>query len=198
MPPPEEGVPRPPRYLPQPPERLHKVVEVHAAVDYRAMPRVYLETSFVSYLTAAPRASRDPIAAAHQQITIDWWSRRRADFELVVSQLVTDEIQQGNPTASEGRIEAIASLPRLQITDPAVALARTILARGLLPQRALPDALHIAVATVHQVDYLLTWNCKHIANVEVLSRIAPLCDELDLTLPIICTPEELLGVSDDQ
>jgi hypothetical protein len=160
------------------------------------MPRVYLETSFVSYLTA-PRASRDPIAAAHQQITIEWWSRRRTDFELSVSQVVLDEARVGDPAASESRLEAITSLPRLQVSDSAVELARTILARGLLPPKAFPDALHIAIATVHQVDYLLTWNCKHIANVEILPRIAAVCGELGHTLPIICTPEELLGVTDD-
>ena len=160
------------------------------------MHRVYLETSFVSYLTA-PRFSRDPIAAAHQQITLEWWSRRRADFELVVSQVVLDEAGLGDPTASESRLEAIAALPRLLVTDSAVALARTILTRGLLPSRAFPDALHIAIATVHQVDYLLTWNCKHIANVEILPRIAVVCEELGHPLPIICTPEELLGVSND-
>jgi hypothetical protein len=83
------------------------------------------------------------------------------------------------------------------VTETAVELARAILARGFLPQKAFPDALHIAVATVYQVEYLLTWNCKHIANVEVLPRIAALCDDLGFTLPIICTPEELLGVGND-
>lgn len=156
------------------------------------MARVYLETSFISYLTA-PHESRDPIAAAHQQITIEWWSRRRADFDLVVSQVVLDESSTGDPVASKGRMEALASLPRLQVTDAAVALARTILSKGFLPQKAFPDALHIATATVHRVEYLLTWNCKHIANAEILPRIASLCEELGLTLPIICTPEELLG-----
>jgi predicted nucleic acid-binding protein len=158
------------------------------------MARVYLETSFVSYLTAAPRESRDPVAAAHQQITIEWWSRRRPDFDLVVSQVVLDEAQEGNPEAIKNRVEALASLPRLQVTEAAIELARTILSKGLLPQKAFPDALHIAIATVHEVEYLLTWNCKHIANVEILPRIASLCEDLGLTLPIICTPEELLGV----
>jgi predicted nucleic acid-binding protein len=156
------------------------------------MARVYLETSFVSYLTA-PRESRDPIAAAHQQITIEWWSRRAADFDLVVSQIVLDEAKIGDPIAMKGRMEAVASLPRLEVTDTAVAFARAILSKGLLPEKAFPDALHIAIATDHGVEYLLTWNCKHIANVEILPRIATLCDNLGLKLPIICTPEELLG-----
>ena len=159
--------------------------------------RVYLETSFISYLTAAPRESRDPIAAAHQQITIEWWSRRRADFDLVVSQVVIDELQMGEPTFAKNRLEVVASLPRLRVTDQMIALARDILAKGFLPQKAFPDALHIAIATVHQIEYLLTWNCKHIANVEVLPRIANLFEDIGLILPIICTPEELLGDSND-
>jgi hypothetical protein len=157
------------------------------------MARVYLESSFVSYLTAAPRDSRDPITAAHQQITIEWWSRRRADFDLVVSQVVIDEVQTGDPTLAKNRLGVVASLPRLLITDQATTLARNILVKGFLPQKAFPDALHIAIATVHKVEYLLTWNCKHIANLEILPRIADLCETLGLTLPIICTPEELLG-----
>lgn len=157
------------------------------------MARVYLETSFISYLTAPPRESRDPIAAAHQQITLEWWDRRRADFELVISQIVLNEASSGNPENAQERLRVIASLPRLHVTDSATNLARRILARGLLSQNAFSDALHIAIATDHRVEYLLTWNCKHIANLEILPRIAALCDDLSLTLPIICTPEELLG-----
>lgn len=161
------------------------------------MARVYLETSFVSYLTAVPREGRDPVAAAHQQITIEWWSRRRSDFDLVVSQVVIDEVQVGKPNYAKHRVEVVASLPRLLVTDEATTLAREILLKGYLPQKALPDALHIAIATVHQIDFLLTWNCKHIANHEILPRIANLCADLGFMLPIICTPEELLGVTDD-
>lgn len=142
---------------------------------------------------AALRESWDPIAAAHQQITIEWWSRRRADFDLVVSQVVLDEVQTGDPTLAKNRLVAVASLPRLLVTDQATALTRDILSKGFLPQKAFPDALHIAIATVHKVDYLLTWNCKHIANLEVLPRIADLRENMGLVLPIICTPEELLG-----
>ena len=103
----------------------------------------------------------------------------------------------GNPTFAKNRLEVVASLPRLLVTDQATTLARNILSKGFLPLKAFPDALHIAIATIHQIEYLLTWNCKHIANVEVLPRIADLCEDLDLVLPIICTPEELLGVDND-
>ena len=115
----------------------------------------------------------------------------------MVSQVVIDEVQVGDPTFAKNRLEIVASLPRLLITDQAITLAGNILSKGFLPQKAFPDALHIAIATVHQVEYLLTWNCKHIANVEVLPRIANLCEGMDLMLPIICTPEELLGGSND-
>src|SRR4051794_11482487 len=162
------------------------------------MARVYLESSFASYLAAAPRENRDPIAAAHQQITIEWWFRRRADFDLVVSQVVIDEVQTGDPTLAKSRLEIVDSLPRLRVTDQVTDLALKILSKGLLPQKAFPDALHIATATVHQIEYLLAWNCKHIANLEVLPRSADLCEDLGRRLPIISTPEEPLGVANDQ
>src|ERR1043165_8457867 len=99
------------------------------------MARVYLESSFVSYLTAAPRQSRDPIAAAHQQITIEWWSRIRSDFGLVVSQVVIDEVQTGDPVLARNRLGIVASLPSLPVTDEATTLARDILSKGFLPQK---------------------------------------------------------------
>jgi hypothetical protein len=95
-------------------------------------------------------------------------------------------------------VEVLSSLPRLLVTDEVIGLARAVLAKGALPPKAFPDALHIAIATVHRVDYLLTWNCKHIANVEVLPRIAAICEAFGFVLPTICTPEELLGDADDQ
>jgi len=109
-----------------------------------------------------------------------------------------DEVQTGDPTLAKSRLEIVDSLPRLRVTGQVTDLALKILSKGLLPQKAFPDALHIATATVHQIEYLLTWNCKHIANLEVLPRIADLCEDLGLRLPIICTPEELLGVANDQ
>lgn len=145
----------------------------------------------VSYLTAKP--SRDVVAAAHQQISIDWWEKRRKDFDLVASLLVVNEARLGHPEAAERRLAMLDGIPLLEVTDTAQELAVMIVHEGLLPQTAYPDALHIATATVHQVNYLLTWNCSHIANAEILPRIALLCERLGLSLPYICTPEELLG-----
>ncbi|MCP3998565.1 MAG: type II toxin-antitoxin system VapC family toxin [bacterium] len=153
--------------------------------------RAYIETSMVSYLTARP--SRDLVVAAHQQISADWWERRRRDFELCTSQLVVDEARRGEPEMARRRLEILKGMPLLEMTDTAQTLAVAIVQKGLLHQAAFPDALHIAIATAHQVDYLLTWNCSHIANAEILPQVARICDRLDLILPYVCTPEELLG-----
>jgi predicted nucleic acid-binding protein len=153
--------------------------------------RVYIETSVVSYLAARP--SRDVVAAGHQQISLDWWEHRRNDFEVVASQLVVKEAGQGNPEMARRRLGLLAGIPLLEVTEAAQHLAIAIVEKGLLPQTAYPDALHIGTAAVHEVDYLLTWNCAHIANAEILPRVALICERFDLTLPYICTPEELLG-----
>jgi hypothetical protein len=153
--------------------------------------RVYLETTVVSYLTARP--SRTVIAAAHQEITVDWWERRRRDFDVVVSELVLREASGGDPEAAQRRLSVLAGLPRLSLTEDALLLGAEFLRRRLLPEKAAEDGLHIAIATVHQVDYLLTWNCAHIANAEIQEKLAEFLLEKGLVLPFICTPEELLG-----
>lgn len=154
---------------------------------------MYLETTIVSYLTARP--SRTIIGAAHQQITRDWWQKRRHEFELVVSEIVVGEAEGGNPEAAARRLAALEGLPRLALTPDTLATAREFVERNLLPTKASEDALHIALATHHRVDYLLTWNCKHIANPEIQARLAAYLSERNLFLPYICTPEELLGDS---
>lgn len=145
----------------------------------------------VSYLTARP--SRDVVAAAHQQISMDWWENRRKDFDLCTSQLVVDEARRGDPEIAQQRLRVLEAIPVLEVTDAAQKLAVTVVQEGLLPQTAFPDALHIAIATAHHVDYLLTWNCSHIANAEILPRVAAVCERLGMVLPYVCTPEELLG-----
>ena len=153
--------------------------------------RAYIETSLVSYLTA--RASRDLVVAAHQQISAEWWERRRSDFELCTSQLVVEEAERGETEMARRRLEILKGMPVLEVTDPAQQLAVAIVQDGLLHQAAFPDALHIAIASAPQVDYLLTWNCSHIANAEILPQVARICDRFGLMLPYVCTPEELLG-----
>jgi hypothetical protein len=153
--------------------------------------RVYIETSVVSYLTARP--SRDVVAAGHQQTSLDWWERRRNDFDLVASLLVVNEARLGNPEMARRRLALLEGIPLLEVTEAAQQLAVAIVQKGLLPETAYPDALHIGTAAVHQVDYLLTWNCTHIANAEILPRVSLISQRFGLTLPYICTPEELLG-----
>ena len=154
--------------------------------------RVYLETTFISYLTA-PRPSRTVIVAAHQEITVQWWESRRHDFDLVVSELVLREAAGGDPEVAQRRLSVLAGLPRLALTEDALWLGTEFLRRRLLPEKAAEDGMHIAVATVHRVDYLLTWNCTHIANPEIQERMAEFLFERGFVLPFICTPEELLG-----
>lgn len=154
-------------------------------------PKIYVETTVVSYLAA--RRSRDLVVAAHQQITEDWWHLRRADFDLFVSQSVVSEASAGDPEASLRRLEVLDSLPLLDITDEVEVLALSLLASRIVPKKASEDAIHIAVATVHGMDYLLTWNCRHIANAEIRQQLADTVLERGYLLPVICTPEELGG-----
>jgi predicted nucleic acid-binding protein len=154
-------------------------------------PRVYLETTIISYLTAHP--SRDLIVAAHQQLTHQWWENRRADFELYASQLVVQESSAGDAAMAKRRLEILDPLPLLTVTQDAVDLARALTVRGPLPKKAALDALHIAVAAVHGTDFLLTWNCKHIANAQMQTAVAAKCRAAGYEPPVICTPEELMG-----
>lgn len=155
------------------------------------MAQVYLETTILSYLTARP--SRDLITAANQQLTHEWWERRRADFHLCISEAVLREARAGDPQVAARRNELAADLQLLAITDDVVALAQALVLQGPLPPRAATDAIHIAVAAVHAVEYLLTWNCKHIANAEMHPRIRAVCTDRGYSMPVICTPAELMG-----
>ena len=152
-------------------------------------PRVYLETTIPSYLTARP--SRDLIRAAHQHLTREWWSHRER-FDLYVSQIVADECRMGDPSAAALRLDAIREFPLLEQSAEAVELARTLMTRVPLPDRAAVDALHVAIAVVNGMDYLLTWNCTHIANAFFRGRIESACRDHGYEPSMICTPEELL------
>lgn len=152
--------------------------------------KIYLETSVISYLTAKP--SKTIIGAAHQQITSAWWEKRK-EYEIFVSESVLRECAAGNPDAAQKRLKIAETLPLLLISEDMLQIAQEFLNRGIIPTKAAEDGLHIAIATIHQVDYLLTWNCKHIANPEIQRNISSYLDEIGLFLPFICTPEELLG-----
>ena len=149
---------------------------------------VYVETTIVSYLTA--RRSRDVVLAAHQALTRDWW-RGRTAYQLRVSQLVIDEAAVGDPFLRARRLRALRGISVLPLTDAATRLAGELVRKGALPEKATVDAFHIGVAAAHEVAYLLTWNCKHLANATMRSTIEAVCRSEGLSPPIICTPEEL-------
>jgi hypothetical protein len=154
-------------------------------------PSVYTETSIISYLVAQP--SRDLIVAGHQQLTTEWWQRRRDDFGVVASPLVLREASLGNPEFAEKRRAILSTLPLLEIRAEAAELAARFIHGGPLPIKAEADAAHIALAAVHGIDYLLTWNCKHIANAEMQPALTRIAHSCGYTLPILCTPEQLMG-----
>lgn len=151
--------------------------------------RVYLETTIPSYLTARP--SRDIVRAAEQEVTRAWWATRNT-FELYVSELVVDEVSAGDSQAATLRLQALVGIPLLGMTPEAEFLGTELVKRTALPQRAAIDALHISLAAVHGMNYLLTWNCKHIANATMRAKIEEVCRATGVEPPIICTPMELL------
>ncbi|MHC4444298.1 MAG: type II toxin-antitoxin system VapC family toxin [Planctomycetota bacterium] len=156
--------------------------------------KVYIETSVVSYLTARP--SRNILAAAWQQLTQDWWEKQGSRFELFILTLVMAEAGEGDPDAVKRRVEMMQGIPDLEVTDDVVALAKKLIDEGALPREALDDAMHVALATVHGVDYLLTWNCRHIDNAERKPLIRSVCAVAGYICPEICTPQELMGEED--
>ncbi len=153
-------------------------------------PKVYVETSIVGYLAARP--SRDLIVAAHQQITHEWWDVRRAQYDLYVSQVVIREASAGDPSFAARRMQVFQDMPLLDVTAQAALLAEHFILAHCLPQTAAEDALHIALAAIHSLEYLLTWNCTHIANAAMRPKIEELISQQGYRVPIICTPEELM------
>lgn len=156
---------------------------------------VYIETSIPSYLTARP--SREIVAAAWQQITAEWWELARQHFELFTSELTLVEASAGHPEAAEKRLAVLRDIPRLEIQEEVQALAERLISQGGIPALAEADALHVAVAAVHGIDYLLTWNCRHIDNAVRKPVIRSICLDSGYPYPEICTPMELLPEKDE-
>ena len=155
------------------------------------MDTVYIETSVISYLRQKP--AKDIVTASHQLLTHQWWDTERPKYELVVSQYVIDEASAGDPTLAADRLGVLAGIPRLP-GDPEIdRIADEIMSRAILPPKAAVDALHIASVAHHRIQYLLTWNCKHIANARILPRVYQVLRDLGVPQPVICTPEELIG-----
>ncbi|TLZ32205.1 MAG: type II toxin-antitoxin system VapC family toxin [Gammaproteobacteria bacterium] len=154
-------------------------------------PRVYLETSLVSY--AVGRRSRDLITLANQELTREWWETERQNYELFISELVLREVEVGDPDMAQRRLVLLASLPLLSIPEEAELLAPVLLRVAGLSENAATDALHMALAAVHGMQYLLTWNCKHIANAVTRRAVERQCSAAGYDPPVICTPQELMA-----
>jgi hypothetical protein len=155
------------------------------------MEKVYLETSFVSYLVARP--TRDLFVVSHQEISRIWWEKRRLDFNLFISQRVMDEASGGDPQAAQTRLAILQGIPLLALNEKVIMLAEELVAKGPYPAKAAADAVHVAAATVHHINFLLTWNCRHIANAEMESAARKFCSARGYEMPQLITPEELLG-----
>jgi len=153
--------------------------------------KLYLETTVPSYLTAWP--SRDLIRAGHQQITKEWWQTRRERFDIFISRFVLDEAAAGDAEAARERLQALQDFPLLDLTEEVGDLAAALATSLSLPPKSITDAAHIAIAAVHGMHFLLTWNCTHIANAEMSVAIENACRERGFSCPVICTPEELMG-----
>jgi len=156
---------------------------------------IFIETTIPSYYVSRP--SRDLLQLARQELTRDWWDGQRQQFDLFTSQLVFDEAADGEPGKASERLQLLAGIPFLDLNEQVRALARKLISSGILPSVAGRDAFHIAAAGVHRMDFLLTWNCKHIANPFIAERLLACFSEAGVHLPVICTPEQFLTDEND-
>lgn len=154
------------------------------------MARAYIDTTIPSYLAAYP--SRDLVTAAHQQITHEWWRNAEERFDLYISEIVVREVNRGDPEAADRRRKVIADLPVLPMNDDVRRLTRNYKGDLGLPEDAEADILHIAFCVVYEIDYLVTWNCDHLANGEVMKRLQELNQGMGVFIPLMVTPEELM------
>jgi len=155
-------------------------------------PTVYIESTIVSYLTAKP--SRDLIVAAHQQITNEWWDLIRPEVDCFTSPFVLQEISSGNEEAANKRIKIVKDLRVLELNKEIQKLAKNYFDSLDIPEKARLDASHLATAVWHEIDYLLSWNCKHIVSGRVKRVLEKINADLNIKTPVLCTPEELMEV----
>jgi hypothetical protein len=151
---------------------------------------LYLETTIVSYLVAKP--SRDAMTAGYQAATLEWWNRRLKKFDVFISDVVLAEAAAGDAGYAKKRLAVLAKFPLLRPTQRSQALAHALVDSGVLPAKAVRDATHIALAAAHHIHFLLTWNCRHIANAEMLRQVERVCRAHSLECPVVCTPHELM------
>jgi len=153
---------------------------------------IYLETTVVSYYTSKP--SRDIVALAHQEITRQWWPIAIRRYDIFISEVVTEEASFGDPEAAKRRLEELKDFPHLELNDKVEEMAQVYMERLNIPEKSFRDAAHLAIACVHNIDYLVTWNCAHLANGEVIKKLMKINESIGIHTPIICTPEELMEV----
>ena len=154
-------------------------------------PKVYVETSVISYLVSR-RNQHDLLVAANQELTHEWWDTRRHKFDLYASAVVLAEAARGDRSMAAARLEIAQGLDLVEVTDSALVLAQALLKSAGIPKKANEDALHIAIAAAGGLDYLLTWNCKHIANAVIIPRVNEVLRGLGFEPPLIYTPQELM------
>lgn len=158
-----------------------------------SLPKLYIETTIPSYLTA--RRSWDLRLAAHQKVTEQWWSDHRRKYDLYTSAFVREEAAEGNLTMAAARLALLDGIRVLPTTEEVDGLAGQLLAGELIPVKAATDAFHIAIAAVHRMDFLLTWNCTRIHNLSIIRRVERICATEGYACPVICNPDELLPPS---
>jgi hypothetical protein len=156
---------------------------------------IFIETTIPSLYVSRP--SRDLRQLAQQDLTREWWDTRRRQFDLFTSQLVLDEAADGEPAKAAERLQLLAGVPLLDLNESVRTLANKLVSSGILPSVAGRDAFHIAAAGVHRMDFLLTWNCKHIANPFIADRLHACFSEVGIHLPVICTPEQFFTDDND-
>ena len=152
---------------------------------------VYLETTIVSYYCSRPH--RDIIISARQQLTELWWGTQIKNYNVFISDLVLEESAKGDNVAAAKRLEAISNFSILEIDDECSDLAKILISKKAIPAEFPEDALHIAVAAMNGIDFILTWNFAHINNAMKREKIMDVIDQCGYICPVICTPEELLG-----
>ncbi len=153
--------------------------------------KVYLETSIISYLTSYP--SGNVVIAGHQLTTLDWWENHRRDFEVFASELVVQEAGLGDTKMARKRLDVLKDIQILAVSGEARDMAKILIAEKAVPGKAAADALHIAIATVEKIDFLATWNFKHIANAQMKVKIEEAMRTRGYKPTQICTLEEIAG-----
>ncbi len=159
---------------------------------YLMKESIYLDTSVVSYHTSNP--SRDIIVLAHQEITRQWWHKAVKRYDVFISEVVIEEASFGDPEAAKRRLEELIDFPHLELDNKVEEMAKIYMERLDIPEKSFRDAAHLALASTHNIDYLVTWNCTHLANGAVIKKLVMINNSLGIHTPIICTPEELMEV----